>query len=142
MLLKKELTIPIDIWNTRTFHRRLYSGLGMLKSITLLKRGDDQAEGTVTAYKLFECRHSIISKSDQPIQNDMSASYRVVWHIPRIELDRIGVSYINALDRISEISDTGKVLRMWQPESTNQITEKLFENHVCIDCVLLSGVPT
>lgn len=129
------LSIPV------LFHRNLYSGLGMLKSITLLKRNDDQNENVVTSYVLFECRRSQIFKSDEPIQNDMSASYRTTWHIPRIELDRIGIAYINALDRILELSDTKKVNRVWGPEATTQIIGKLFENHVCVECVLLSGIP-
>lgn len=133
--------MPIDIVNTRTFHRTLYSGLGMLKTVTLLKRNDDQQESVVTAYTLFEVRRSYIYKTDEPIQNDMSASYRTTFHIPRISLEKIGVAYINALDRIQEISDTGSVLRMWEPESTTTITGKLFENHLCVECLLLSGVP-
>lgn len=113
----------------------------MLKTITLLHREDDQQEGTVTSFVLFNCRHSQISKSDQPISQEMSASHRVVWHIPRVELDRVGVNYINALDRIVEVADTGKVNRVWQVESTNTMTAKLFENHLCVETLLISGIP-
>jgi hypothetical protein len=113
----------------------------MLKTIQLLKRNDDQAEGTVTSYILWEVRRGQIFKTDEPILHDMSASYRTTFHIPRITLEYVGVTYINALDRIVELSDQRVVLRIWQPEATTQITEKLFENHYCVDCLLLQGNP-
>lgn len=45
--------MPLRKNNTRTFHRTLYAG--ELQTITLLKRGDDQQEGTVRKVILFDC---------------------------------------------------------------------------------------
>lgn len=133
--------MPIDIYNTKYFHRRLYNGTGMLKTVTLLKRNDDQLEGTVTSYTLFEVRRGLIYKSDEPILHDMSASYRTTFHIPRISLNCAGVAYINALDRIVERSDPDSVDRVWIVESTTTLTGKLFENHLCVEVLLFSGNP-
>ena len=133
--------MPIDIYNTRYFHRRLYSGTGMLKTVTLLHRNEDQQEGVVTSYTLFEVRRGLIYKTDEPILHDMSASYRTTFHIPRVSLDCAGVAYINALDRIVELSDPRSVDRIWQVESTTMETGKLFENHLCVEVLLIQGNP-
>lgn len=119
--------MPLNAKNQRTFHRRLYSGI--LQSVLLLKRNNDQQEGTVTSYRLFQVRWSMLHKSGQPIQGDMSVGSNRSAHIPRCELDRVGVWYINALDRLVD-----KQGRYWQPESDSEITVKLFEDHICVDC--------
>lgn len=116
----------------RTFHRTLYAGI--LESVTLLKRHDDQAQGTVDTHRLFQCRWSMIFKQGQTLGGEMLASHTRVLHIPRIELDRIGVHYINPTDRFID-----KDGRTWQPESPTQIIEKLFEQHVCVQCKLVDG---
>ncbi|RJQ24626.1 hypothetical protein C4577_07605 [Candidatus Parcubacteria bacterium] len=133
--------MPIDRYNTRYFHIGLYSGVGMLKTVRLLKRNDDQQSGVVTSYTLVQVRRNYIYKTDEPISHDMSASYRTTFHIPRTSMDAIGVKYINALDQIEELSDEGQVLRMWQVEATNTMTGKLFENHLCVEVLLISGDP-
>lgn len=115
--------------NQRHVNRRMYTGTGALVSVTLLKRGDDQRQGTVTSYTLHECRASAVHKSGNPIQGPMAAHSRVVWHIPMVELERVGVNYLNALDRI--VDPTGKY---WQPEATNEITFKLILTHYCLEC--------
>lgn len=115
-------------FNTRTFHRHLFAG--MLETIRLLKRGDDQLQGVVTAFVLFECWRGQIFKTGQTIQRDMVSDHATRWHIPRTELDRVGIAYLNPLDLIVD----GKG-RYWQPESTTFITIKLFENHVDVDCL-------
>lgn len=120
--------MPLNVRNTRTFHRCLYAGI--LESVTLLKRNDNQQQGTVTSYALFQCRRSMIFKMGETLQGDMNSDHRATWHVPRIELDRIGISYLNPLDRI--VDNKG---RYWQPESNMLITIKLFENHVCVDCL-------
>ncbi len=120
--------MPLNKQNTRTFHRTLYGTI--LESVTLLKRGPDQQQGTVTAYGLHQCRWSRIYKTGQPLQGDMSSNHRRTLHIPVIELDRIGITYISAVDRF--VDQDG---RFWQPESYNTITVKLIENHMCVDCV-------
>ena len=122
--------MPIDRFNTRSFHRRLYAGAGYLETVTLLKRKDDQQEGTVTAYTMHQCRRSRIQKQGEPLQGDMSADHRTVWHIPRTELDRIGIAYLNVLDRIVD-----KKQRYWQPESPDRLDIALFENQLHIQCV-------
>jgi len=101
-----------------------------LESITLLKRSDDQQEGTVTSYKLFQCRRGRITKTGEPISHDMTSDHRASWHIPRVELDRVGVNYINAADRIVDYRG-----RYWQPESTTPIEIKIFENQLTIPCL-------
>ena len=117
--------------NSKTFQRHLYGAI--LETITLLKRRDDQNEGTVTSYKLFECRHSKIHKNSQAILGDMSAGDRVMWHIPQIQLDRFGITHINVLDRIVDKSG-----RTWEPEASTEIRYQLLENHVCISCKRLT----
>jgi hypothetical protein len=125
--------------NTRVFHRTLYAGL--LKTITLIKRKDDQAEGTQTSYVVFQCRRSSISKTGEPIQGDMTVDHRTVWHIPRTEMIRIGVRYFSALDKIVEDhDDMNQPLpqanwRYWQPEATTVIDTKLFQNSILLYCV-------
>ena len=122
--------MPIDRFNTRSFHRRLYSGAGYLESVTLLKRGNDQSQGTVTSYAIYQCRRSRIQHTGNPIQNDEAIGDRTVWHVPKTELDRIGVAYLNALDRIVD-----KKGRYWQPEEPQVLDIALFENQLHIQCV-------
>lgn len=121
--------MPLNQSNCRTFTRKLFAG--QLRTITLLKRDDDQREGVVTSYVLYECRRSLITKSGEPLAGDMSVDYRTVWHIPRRELDRVGVNYINVLDRI--VDNVEKIT--WQPEAQEEISNKLFSNEIDIQCV-------
>ena len=125
---EQELTMPLNPRNTRTFHRCLYAGI--LETVTLLKRGDDQKQGTVRAVKLFQCRRRQIQKTGQTIQGDMVSDHTTEWMIPKIELDRVGVAYLNNLDRIVD-----KKNRHWQPESPTTITVRLFENYVSVACL-------
>ena len=120
--------MPLNKVNQSTFHRKLYAG--QLETVTLLKRGDDQSEGTVTAYVIFECRRSRIHKTGEPIQHDMVVGHTTVWHIPRIELDRIGVAYLSVLDRFVD-----QYNRFWQPESPQQLDIALFEDQLHVQCV-------
>lgn len=120
--------MPLRKNNTRTFHRTLYAG--ELQTITLLKRNDDQQEGTVRKVTLFDCRRESISKTGQAIQGEMSSLEQVVWQIPSIELARNGVNYINVLDRIVDMFN-----RFWQPESGQSVHNRLFENQIFIYCV-------
>ncbi len=102
----------------------------VLQSVTLLKRGDDQAEGTVTAYTLHQCRPSKQYKDGQPIQGNWAVGSRVVWHIPVVELERHGINYLNVLDRIVDEQN-----QYWQPESPQEIIYKLIRSHWCLDCI-------
>jgi hypothetical protein len=123
--------MPLTKQSTRTFHRTLYAG--ELQSIVLHKRGDDQLQGQVAQYVLYDCRRSFITKAGEPLLGDMASSHRVYWHIPRIELDRVGVNYINAADRIYDPEED----ITYQPESTTIIYVKLFGNMVKVECVRL-----
>ena len=120
--------MPLNSRNTRTFHRALAGDIDY--KVTLLKRGDDQRQGTVRALVLFQCRRSRIGKTGETLQGDMVSSHVVTWHIPVVELNRVGVAYLNALDRI--IDEQG---RYWQPEGTTNIDVKLFENHIDVFCL-------
>lgn len=122
--------MPLNKRNTRSFTRRVYGG--KLESVILYKRNDDQQQGTVTTYKLFRCRVGKITKSGETIQNEMTSNHRARWHIPLSELRRVGIAYLNPADRIKQI----KSGRIWQPESTTLIEQKLFENEVDVDCLL------
>jgi len=112
----------------RTFHRTLYAGWN--QTVTLLKRGDDQQQGTVTAYTLRNCRWSRIISTGEQIQQDMTSDHRRLFHIPRIELDRNGINYINSADIFVD-----KTNRYWQKEATTDQTVKLGEQHLCVQCL-------
>jgi hypothetical protein len=120
--------MPLNKRNTKYFFRGLYAG--ELQTVTLLKRGDDQQEGTVTAFKLFNCRRGQVQRSGEAISSEMFSDQRTTWHIPRTELDRVGVRYLNALDRIVDEHN-----RYWEPESQSTIQVKLWENWVTFDAV-------
>lgn len=120
--------MPMTRWNQRTFHRTLY-GPGILETVTLLKRGPDQRQGTVTAYTLFDCRRKKIFKTGEPVQGDMTASRTATWQLPKVELERVGVHYISALDRIVDREGW-----WWQPESSTMITVQLMLNFINVDC--------
>lgn len=119
--------MPINKENTRFFHRTLYGTI--LQTITLLKRNDDQQEGTVTPYTIYEVRPGKLNKTGQAIDLDMSAGDRQWWHIPMAELERVGITHINVLDRIVD-----KFGRVWEPEASTEVRYQLIENHCCISC--------
>ena len=118
--------------STRDTQRRIYGGTGALETITMLVRGDDLNQGTVRAVKVFNCRHSVVSKTGEPIQGEMSSAHETVWHLPKVELDRAGVNHINAATRI--VQKNGDT---WQPESTTLIVTKLFGNEIDVNCLRL-----
>ena|ERR1700722_1972830 len=132
--------MPLSKANQRTMHRKLYAG--MLKTVTLLKRNIDQQQGTVTKFTVYECWRSFIHKTGEPIQNDMTSEHRTVWHIPRTELDRLGLTDINALDRIIETSTSPNQIRWWQAESTTPIDIRLFEDFVVVACLRIDPPTT
>lgn len=126
--------MPLNRGNTRDFHRTLYAG--MLETVRLLKRGDNQQQGTVVTHVLYECRRSRISRRGQTLEGPWDVTHTTVWHIPRAELERVGVNYLNPLDRIEQL-DPPEDGYVWQPESDNDIDVKLFANHVCVACKLV-----
>ena len=117
--------MPLRDYNTRILHRRTYGG-NMVK-ITLLKRGDDQAMGTVTSYTLFQCRIRSRQHTGEPIRTSLAAGDRSEWMVPACELARVGIDHINALDRI--VGPDGQV---WQPEAPEGIHIRLFTNIISI----------
>ena len=124
--------MPLTRKTTRFVTRMLYAG--NFEQVHLLKRNDDQQQGTVRKICMFSCRRSMISKTGQPIQGDNTAMHTTVWHIPRRELDRVGVAYLSALDRIVQV-EGAEAGSTWQPESTTPIDVKLFSNEVDLHCL-------
>ena len=120
--------MPLRANLCRGFHRTLFGGV--LETVTLLKRDDNQRQGTVTSYLVFQCRKSLIVKTGETLQGDMTSDHRTTWHLPKSELDRVGINHLNPLDRI--VDSDGDY---WQPESTTQITEKLWKQQITIDCL-------
>ena len=112
----------------RTFHRKLYAGFN--ETVILRKRGDDQLASQSVTVHLYECRWSRIFRTKEPIEVDMTASSSRTLHIPLSELNRAGLDHINAADEF-----TDKDGRVWNPESTVTITEKLMESHIDVPCL-------
>ncbi len=127
--------MPLSRNNTKNFQKKLF--VGWLETIILLKRNDDQQQGTVRAVKVFNARRGIMSKTGQTIQHEMSSNHRCTWHIPKTELLRVGVFYINNLDRIEQLGngDPNEKGFIWQPESTETIDVKLGGNEIDINCL-------
>lgn len=120
--------MPLNKRTTLHFHRILYAT--ELETVTLLKRNQDMNAGIVTSYKMYDCRWGQTIKTGEPLQADMLSNHRRAIHIPRLELKRIGIQDISPLDRFIDVEG-----RYWQPEATTHITLKLWENHMCIDCL-------
>lgn len=126
--------MPLNRRNTQVFHRRLYAG--QLETITLLKRGDDQQEGTVAAYAIYGARRGNIDKTGEAIQGDTAAFTTVQWLVPCVELRRVGINYIDTLDRIVD-----KFNMWWQPEATTNITLAIFDNYYVLNCLRVDPNP-
>lgn len=117
---------------SRTFHRRLYAG--QMEKLKILKRNDDQQQGTVVALVMYQCRRSDVMKTGEPLQNDMSADHRTVWHIPRIEMDRLGINYFNAADRFVQLKEGREKGWTWMLESDTIIDVKAFGEQLDLAC--------
>lgn len=126
--------MPLNRINQRSFHRRLYAG--MLESIKILKRGPNQQGGTITTYILHECRRSQIRRTGEIRDGEQTMDHTTTWHIPVTELDRVGLTYLAAADRIVQLGTLNpiEVNWTWEPESDTTITTKLWGIHFCIDC--------
>ncbi len=121
--------------NQGQFHRTLF-GSGITQSLTLNKRGDNFDASIITAYRIFDCWKGTIRKYGEVIggqaqDGDQLASHMVTWHIPVIELKRIGINYLNPLDVF--IEDNPK--RFWRPEATTIIVYNLLENFFDVECL-------
>ena len=114
--------MPMRRESTHVWHRRLYGG--QLEKVTLLKRDDDQAEGTVRALIVYQMRRKMIFRAGEPLQGDITSTHHISWVFPKVELRRLGVAYISAIDRI--VDSFG---RTWQPESTTRIDQDVGEFH-------------
>jgi hypothetical protein len=126
--------MPINRRNHRKFHTTLYAT--QLQRLYLIKREPDQRQGVQRTLLLFQCRRGQTSTTGQPLNRDFTSNERCTWHIPREELDRVGVEYISAIDRFVDPEDqTGPRGATWMPESGTSIRIKLFGNHVCVDCL-------
>lgn len=125
--------MPLSRKNTGRRTTLLYAG--QLEKVRLHKRDDDQRQGTVTTHVLFRCRRSRIQKSGQTLDGDLNVGHKTQWHIPRDELDRVGVAYLNPLDKIEQLKGT-EAGNVWSPESDTGIDVKLFGNMVVLDCKL------
>lgn len=112
----------------RNAHR--YISSGRQEKVELLKRDDDQRQGTVTRYLIFQCRWTKISRTGELIQSEILVDNNRTLHVPVVELKRVGVHHINPADRFIDIEG-----RYWQPESSTTIEEKLFSSHLDIFCV-------
>lgn len=112
----------------RSITRTVYAGL--VETVTLLKRNDGQQAGIVTAYTLFRCRKSMVARTGEILQGEMTSSDSTIWHIPKMELDRIGIKYLSALDRIVDSEQN-----YWQPEGTTTITQKLLGQEIDLACL-------
>ena len=116
---------------TRTFHRRLYAG--EMEKVKILKRNDDQQQGTVRALICYQARRSAIIKTGETYQGDMIGDHTTVWHIPFVEMQRLGINYFNPADRIVQLEGREKG-NTWMPEATTVIDVKLFGNHIDLAC--------
>lgn len=130
-------------YNTRTSYRYMIGAIA--KPIKLLKRNDDQQQGIVRAVIVWDCRRSDITKTGQTLAGDMVSNHRASWLIPVVQLARVGVNYLNPLDRIVEYLDDGRVPllqpRWWQPEADTNIDGKLFENWYQVFCLRVDPNP-
>ena len=124
--------MPLRRNNTRRFTRKTFAG--QTEKVRILKRGDDQAQGTVTSFILYRCRRSQIMKTGETIQGDMVSDHECVWHIPRTEMERVGINHLNSLDRIQQLQGREKDF-WWQPEATTPIDVKMFANEIDLHCL-------
>lgn len=107
-----------------------------METVTLLKRGDDQQEGTVVQHTIFQCRRGNSVKSGEAIAFDVPATTAIQWLIPCTELRRVGVNYLNVLDRIVD-----KYHMWWQPESPQTIELAIFDNYYVYNCIRVDPYP-
>lgn len=129
--------MPMNRQNQRFFHRHLYGGNGLngwLDTITLVKRANDQNQGQQRTLTLFDCREKKIEHQGEPLRGTAAAGDRTVWQIPRIELDRVGVTEINTLDWF-----IGPDAQKWQPEADTLIHIQLGKNFINVYCKRMPG---
>jgi hypothetical protein len=123
--------MPLNERNSRNFHRMLRAGTN-IQAIVLYKRGDNQAQGTVTTHKLFGCwREESVSRIGETVINQaIQVEVRATWNVPKAELDRVGIIFLNVTDKIYDPKGKG----WWTPYSSDRITELLMGNYVSLSC--------
>lgn len=126
--------MPLRRYNSQSIHRTIYSG--ETQTITLLKRENDLKEGTVVALTLYECFVDNPIKTGQPIESNETVNHKVLWIVPNSQLRRVGVNYINVIDRI--VDNLGQ---FWQPESDQNIILSQFDNYTLVNCVRIDPSP-
>ena len=121
--------MPLNNTDFRSFHTRLYGGVGVLETVTFRRRGDNQNAGQTTDFLLFNVRWSRIYQTGQEIDGTLSSDNTRTLHVPQSELDRVGAGPIRAADQFID-----KEGRTWQPESPQVILTKLNQQHVDVPC--------
>lgn len=119
--------MPLNARNTKTFHNCLYAG--QLETVRLLAREPNFSASVEREVVMFRCRWRQITKQGQILDDEQSSDMRRELMIPRTELDRVGVAYINACYRFID-----KENRYWQAESDTPIVNRLWENYVSVSC--------
>ena len=121
--------MPLNARNTKDFYQVMIAD--QIESVILYKRGNDQLEGNVIEYKLFRCWWGPdTQKSGQPIEEDMATNHTIKLTIPLDQLKRVGINYLNVLDRFKD-----KKGRVWQPETRQSLNSELFENYITLDLI-------
>lgn len=123
--------MPLNARNSKNFHRCLRAGTN-LQSIKYYKRGENQQQGTVTVYTLYACwREETVSRAGETLINSVvQVEIRGTWMIPKAELDRVGINFVNVTDKIHDTKED----KWWTPYSNDRITEMLMGNYAALDC--------
>jgi hypothetical protein len=125
--------MPLNRQNTKTFHINLYKGWS--DTVTIKKRANDQNMGQIRTLTAFNVREKKIHHEGEPLRGTAAAGDRTVWQVPRIEMDRLGITEFNALDQI--IGPDGQT---WQVEANDgEITIQLGKNVVNVSCRRVPG---
>ena len=99
-------------------------------TITLLKRSNDQAQGTVTSYQLYQCRRRpSMFHTGEPIEFHTGSADYAEFMIPKRELEAVGLTSLdlNAGDRIRDVDGY-----LWQIEANDVIRIRLANLYVSV----------
>ena len=126
--------MPLNARNTRQRHRCIWGG--RQETVTLLARGNNVWEPggvndavVVRSVTLFRCLWGPIDKSGSILDNERAAYMDRRLTIPRSEMDRVGVPYINAAFFFVD-----KFGRFWTATASPPIHAALFENYISMTC--------
>lgn len=107
--------------------RNLYSG--QLEKVTLFAREPNMKASVTHPVILYDCRWSRIVKAGQQLDDEQTSDMNRMLHIPRAELQRVGVNYINPIYQFMDQEG-----RYWQAESDTPIVSQLWENVIDVNC--------